>query len=475
MVTTNKYEIKKSKFSNKNMINLANRKQVIDKKPVLDKKIIQNPDVSVVVKNRKTELVNSDLFSLADYHKDHFEGELFNKVSQFRAFITDVRNKGYYQYQRKISSMSGHSVIVNNKINKHKMILFASNNYLGLTGHPEVIDAAVLAIKKYGSGSGGVPLLGGTMSLHKELERRLARFKGMEDAVLFSSGYSANVGIISSLVGKNDVVVNDKLNHASIIDGSIMSGGQFVVFPHNNMRLLEKKLASIPSNRGILLVVDGVFSMDGDIANLPEIINLKKKYNFRTMIDEAHATGVIGSFGRGTPSYFNLEGKVDIVMGTMSKALGAVGGFIASSEEVVDYVRHYARSFFFSTSLPPATIASLIKVIDILERDGTALVKKLHNNSEYFRYLLSCNHIKTRGESFIPIVPIIVGDDLLLRKIHSELNEKGLFVNAVPYPAVPKKECRLRLSIMATHTRDELEYAANEIVKIFRKYNLINV
>jgi len=351
--------------------------------------------------------------------------------------------------------------------------MMASNNYLGLTTHPAVVEAARKALEKYGVGAGSVPLLGGTLDLHRELEHKLAQMKGCEDAVIFSSGYASNVGCVSALVRKNDVAINDRLNHASIIDGCRLSGGTFRTFRHNDLTHLEKVLRSTEDQGflGKLVIVDGVFSMDGDISNLPGIKAITDRYGARLMIDEAHATGVIGANGRGTPEHFKMEGQIDLVAGTLSKALGSVGGFVASSKEVVNYLRFYARSHMFSTALPPTTAAALCAAVDVIQTEP-ALREKLWSNINYMITNLKRLGFNL-GNAETAIIPIIIGDDRTLKEVSKEVHEAGIFVNSVYYPAVPKKLSRLRLSLMATHTQEDLDDTLAVMERVGKKYGLI--
>ncbi len=381
----------------------------------------------------------------------------------------------FHHWGRILSSPSERRVIILDRYTNQprEMIMMASNNYLGLTTHPAVIEAARKALEKYGAGAGSVPLLGGTLDLHKELEYKLARMKGCEDAVIFTSGYSSNVGCVSALVRKGDVAVNDRLNHASIIDGCRLSGGELRTFKHNDPESLEKVLQSCEAQgfMGKLVIVDGVFSMDGDITNLPAIKKIADRYGARLMIDEAHATGVIGENGRGTPEHFKMEGEIDLVAGTLSKALAVVGGFVASSKEVVNYLRFYARSHMFSTALPPAAAGALIAGIDVIQNEPELRAKLWRN----IRYMLA--NLRRMGFNLgnaeTAIIPIIVGDETKLKLISREVHQAGIFVNPVYYPAVPKKLSRLRLSLMATHTQEDLDDTLAVLEKVGKKYGLI--
>lgn len=380
----------------------------------------------------------------------------------------------FHHWSRILTSPSERRVkILDRYTNQEReMIMMASNNYLGLTTHPRVVEAALKAVEKYGAGAGSVPLLGGTLEIHKELEDKLAKMKGCEDAIIFTSGYSSNVGCVSALVRKGDVAINDRLNHASIIDGCRLSGGTLRTFKHNDLDSLEKVLQTTDEEfYGKLIIVDGVFSMDGDISRIPEIKKVADKYWAKIMIDEAHATGVIGENGRGTPEHFHMEGQIDIVAGTLSKALGGVGGFVASSKEVINYLRFYARSYMFSTALPPASAGALIAAIDVILTEPD-LRKKLWYNINYMTSNLKKMGFDL-GNAETAIIPIIIGDDQLLKEMSRDIHQAGIFLNPVYYPAVPKKLSRLRLSLMATHTQEDLDDTLQVLERVGKKYGII--
>ncbi|MGE5551340.1 MAG: aminotransferase class I/II-fold pyridoxal phosphate-dependent enzyme [Bacteroidota bacterium] len=400
--------------------------------------------------------------------------DLFAKAKPFYDFMNELSEKRFHHWHRVLSSPSEARVRIIDRYTgqERELINLASNNYLGLTTHPRVVEAGYEAYRKYGAGAGSVPLLGGTMSLHRELEQKLAATKGCEDAIIFTSGYSSNVGCVSGLVRKSDVAINDRLNHASIIDGCRLSGATFKTFRHNDPASLERTLAECDEEfQGKLVIVDGVYSMDGDIARLPEILPIVRKYGARLMIDEAHATGVIGAHGRGTPEHYGLEGQIDIVAGTLSKALGGVGGFVATTKEVVNYLRFYARSYMFSTALPPATTASLIAALDVIAEEPEIRARLWHN----IRFVT--DNLKKLGfdlgKAETAIIPIIVGDQTRLMPMSREVHEAGLFINPVYYPAVPKKQDRLRISLMATLSQDDLDYSLEVLEKVGKKYGVI--
>jgi glycine C-acetyltransferase len=395
--------------------------------------------------------------SLADFYMLP-DQDIFAKVRAFAPFVEDNKRRGHYLYRRTLLEASGNRVLVwdEEQGRAREMIMMASNNYLGLATHPRVVDAGLEALKRYGAGAGSVPLLAGTLELHRKLEARLAAFKSCEAAVVFAAGYSSNVGCISALARPGDLILNDALNHASIVDGCRLAGATAKAFPHNNVGALEKLLSRLGGeHHGKLVIVDGVFSMDGDIAPLPELIAVCRRHGARLMIDEAHATGVIGAGGRGTPEHYGVEGQVDIVAGTLSKALGGVGGFVASAREVVEYVRFYARSYMFSTALPPTVAASLLAALDVIETEPE-LRGRLWENITYLRDRLVAAGFDL-GNSQTAIFPLVLGDDRKVKEMARLLHELGIYVNPVFYPAVSRKLSRVRLSIMATHTREELD------------------
>jgi glycine C-acetyltransferase len=417
--------------------------------------------------NDLTDLNLSDFLELPDR-------DIFAKTKPFMQFMEGLKREQFHHWHRVALTPSEHRVKIHDIYTGEirEMIMMASNNYLGLTTHPRVVEAGRKAHEKYGAGAGSVPLLGGTIDLHRELEHRLAQFKGCEDAIIFTSGYSSNVGCVSAFVRKGDVAINDRLNHASILDGCKLSGGHLRAFFHNDMKSLEKVLQqSDKVYNGKLVIVDGVFSMDGDITPLPDVLKIAHKYGARVMIDEAHASGVIGEHGRGTPEHFHVEGKVDIVAGTLSKALGGVGGFVASTKEVVNYLRFYARSYMFSTAMPPAVAGSLIAAIDVIETEPE-LRKKLWYNIHYMISNLRRLGFDL-GRAETAIIPILVPDEHILKQMSRDVHQAGIYVNPVYYPAVPKKQSRLRLSLMATHTQEDLDDTLSVIEKVGRKYGII--
>ncbi len=372
----------------------------------------------------------------------------------------EAREKKIYPYFHALESRQDTEVVMEGK----RRIMLGSNNYLGLTTHPEVIEAGVRAFEEYGSGCSGSRFLNGTLTLHLQLEEELAAFLRKEAAVTFSTGYQSNLGIISAIVGLGDYVIMDRENHASLYDACRLSFGKMLRFRHNDMEDLEKKLASVPEKAGCLIVTDGVFSMGGDIAKLPEICRLAKQYGARVMVDDAHALGVIGEGGRGTASYFGLEDEVDIYMGTFSKSLASLGGYMAASERVVNYVRHNSRPFIFSASITPASCATALAALRVL-REDPGLPDRLQAISARARKGLLDKGIKIRM-SDTPIIPIYTYDteSTLIRA--KQLYDAGVYVNTVLPPATAPTECLLRTSYMATHTEALVDEAVEIIAEV---------
>lgn len=375
---------------------------------------------------------------------------------------------GIYPYFRTIDSEQDTVVFMKGK----KVLMFGSNSYLGLSNDPRIKEAAKQAIDKYGVSCSGSRFLNGTLDLHLELEEKLARLVGKDEAICFTTGFQANLGALSSLCGRNDVILLDSQDHASIIEGSRLSFARVLKFAHNDMHSLEEKLNLCTHNNIKFIVVDGVFSMEGDICNLPAIIDLAQKYGASIMVDDAHGIGVLGPQGRGTPWHFNAVDKVEIIMGTFSKSLASIGGFIAGSKEVMNYLRHNARSLIFSASLPPASVASASKAIDIMLAEPER-IERLWKLTSYARKAFQDAGIDT-GKSQTPIIPLYVRDDLKVLKAAMMLMDEGLFVNPVVSPAVPKEDSLIRFSLMATHTFEQIDYAVEKIVKVFKTLQILN-
>ena len=392
--------------------------------------------------------------------------DVFQKCFDFKD-AEYVRGLGLYPYFRMISS--GQDPVVT--MNGTTVIMLGSNNYLGLTNHPEIKAAAAAALAAYGTGTAGSRFLNGTLDIHVELEDRLAAFMKREAALTFSTGFQVNLGVISSLIDRKDTVVLDNLDHACILDGARLSFGRVLKFAHNDMASLEERLRSIDSGRGSLIVVDGVFSMEGDLSDLPRIVELAKRYHARVMVDDAHGVGVMGEHGRGTAEHFGLEDDVDLVMGTFSKSLAAVGGFVAGTRPVIDWVKHHARSLIFSAAPPPASVASVIKAVEIIEREPVRRAR-LWDNTRYMKRELEGLGYDT-GASASPVIPLLVGEDMTAFRMTMRLQEEGVFVNPVITPAVPPDRAMIRTSYMATHTRDHLDRALEAIAKVGRELGVI--
>ena len=373
-----------------------------------------------------------------------------------------VKDKGIYPYFHKL--LSGQDVVVN--MEGKRTIMLGSNNYLGLTNHPKVIEAGVEAIKKYGSGCSGSRFLNGTLDLHLKLECEIADFLHKEEAVTFSTGFQSNLGVISAIVGRNDYIICDKENHASIYDGCKLSYGKMLRYNHNDMADLESKLKFVPKESGVLIITDGVFSMSGDICNLPKIVELAKKYGARIMVDDAHGLGVIGKAGRGTGEYFGLEDEIDLIMGTFSKSLASLGGYVAGKKEVIEYIKHTSRPYIFSASITPASVSTALTALNILKSEPER-VKRLNDISDYMRKCL-----KERGVSIIesrtPIIPIYTYDDEKTFLACKMLLENGVYVNPVVSPATPVGKSLLRTSYTANHTKEIIDEAVEKIVKVLK-------
>lgn len=388
--------------------------------------------------------------------------DIFNKIYKPSSpHIYDVaKDKGIYPYFHELNSRQ--DTVVN--MEGHRTIMLGSNNYLGLTNHPNVIKAGIWALENYGSGCSGSRFLNGTLDLHTRLENNLAEFLQKEGVMTFSTGFQSNLGIISAIVGRNDYVICDKENHASIYDGCKLSYGKMLRYNHSDMEDLERKLASVPKENGILIVTDGVFSMGGDIANLPVICDLAKKYGARVMVDDAHGLGVIGKHGRGTAEYFGLENEVDIYMGTFSKSLASLGGYMAANKDVIEYVKHTSRPYIFSASITPASVCCANAALDILKAEPQR-VKALQDISDYMRKCLREKGVAFR-ESTTPIIPIYTYEDEKTFIACKLLLERGVYVNPVISPATPVGQSLLRTSYTATHTKEMIDEASDKIKEV---------
>jgi len=392
--------------------------------------------------------------------------DLFEKCNKFTK-AKELMAVGIYPFFRVIESAQDPEVIMNGR----RMIMVGSNNYLGLTNHPQVKEAAIEAVRKYGSGCAGSRFLNGTLDIHVKLEEKLARFIRKEAALVFSTGFQVNLGVISALVGKDDVMIIDKMDHASIIDGCRLSYGEVKKFRHNDMADLERILKE-NSDRGKLIIVDGVFSMEGDIVNLPKVVELAKEYGARLMVDDAHGIGVLGKTGRGTAEHFGLEDEVDLIMGTYSKSLASIGGFIAGSEKVVHYIKHFARALIFSASPPPASVAAVSAAIDIIDNEPER-IERLWKNTR--KMLMGLKDLGFQvGPSETPIIPVLVGDNETAFKMIMMLQEEGVFANVAVSPAVPEGKALIRTSYMATHTEEQLNRVLSAFEKTGKALGLIN-
>ena len=394
-------------------------------------------------------------------------GILQEKLSLYDA-PQKAMQAGIYPYFRSIESEQDTVVIINGK----KVLMFGSNSYLGLTNHPKVKEAAIKAIDKYGTGCAGSRFLNGTLDIHIKLEERLAELVNKEGALCYSTGFQVNLGVVSLLAGRNDYLLLDELDHASIIEGSRLSFSRVLKFDHNNMDALECKLKLCEKDRIKLIVVDGIFSMEGDIIKLPELVELAEKYDASIMIDDAHALGVLGKNGSGTASHFGLTDKVDLIMGTFSKSFASLGGFIASDKEIINYIKHNSRSLIFSASMTPASAASVLASIDIMESEPER-IQHLWDITEY-----AISGFKTAGfdtgKSATPIIPLFIRDDIKALRLTQMLLAEGVFVNPVVSPAVPKEDCLIRYSLMATHTKEQVEISIEKITKVAKELGILN-
>jgi glycine C-acetyltransferase len=391
-----------------------------------------------------------------------------DKLQQFAAGELDtLRQKGTFYRPRVLETEQKATVIVDG----HEVITLSSNNYLGLTVHPRLREAAIKAIEKYGVGSGSVRTIAGTMSLHVELEEKLARFKHTEASLTFQSGYATNLGVISALMLPEDIIISDELNHASIIDGIRLNRTPRKVYPHRDMAGLRRVLEESRGAGKVMVVTDGVFSMDGDIAPLPEIVSLAEEFGAFVMVDDAHSSGVLGKNGRGSVSHFGLDGRVALQVGTLSKGIGALGGYVACSQDVKDLLMMRSRPVLFSTSHPPSVVATCIAAIDLLESDNS-LVERLWENAHFFKRGLLQLGFNT-GHSETPITPVIVGEGALAMKFSTRLFEEGVFAQGIVFPTVPADKCRVRTIVTALHTREELTKALNVFEKVGKELNII--
>src|SRR3954449_4058483 len=383
------------------------------------------------------------------------------------AELDALKDQGLYRRLRVLDDEQKPKTTVDHKT----VVNLSSNNYLGLTTHPRLRERALDAIHRLGVGTGSVRTIAGTMAIHMELERRLAEFKQTEAAVVFQSGFTANAGTVSSILGKDDVVISDELNHASIIDGCRLSRATIKVFAHKDIGAARAILKGLPASQRKLLITDGVFSMDGDLGPLPELCALSEEFGCIMMVDDAHASGVFGANGRGTIDHFGVHGRVDIQVGTLSKAMGSLGGYVAGSKALIEFLYHRARPFLFSTSHPPAVAAACIAAVDLLEQEPQ-IIERLWENTRFFKAGLQALGFNT-GVSESPITPVIAGDGALAMKLSDQLFAAGVFAQGIAFPTVAKDKARVRTIVTATHTRDELQFALDVFARVGRELGLV--
>src|SRR6516164_8504622 len=388
-------------------------------------------------------------------------------LSYLQADLDSLREQGLYRHLRILDGEQKPKTTFDH----HAVVNLSSNNYLGLTTHPRLRERALEATRKYGVGTGSVRTIAGTMDIHMELERRLAEFKKTEAVVVFQSGFTANAGTVSAVLGKDDVVISDELNHASIIDGARLSRAAVKVFPHKDVDAARKILRSLPASQRKLLITDGVFSMDGDLGPLPALCSLAEEFGCIMMVDDAHASGVFGANGRGTIDHFGMHGRVDIQVGTLSKAIGALGGYVAGSKSLIEFLYHRARPFLFSTSHPPAVAAACIAAIDVLEQEPQ-IIERLWENTRFFKAGLKALGFNT-GLSESPITPVIAGEGALAMKLSDRLFQEGVFAQGIAFPTVARDKARVRTIVTATHTREQLAFVLDTFKTVGRKLGII--
>lgn len=391
---------------------------------------------------------------------------LQEKLSKY-TIPQEAKAAGIYPYFRAISSEQDPEVIINGR----KVLMFGSNCYTGLVNDPRIKEAAIEATRKYGTGCAGSPFLNGTLDLHKKLEQRIAEYIGKEDVMIYSTGFGVNLGVVSTLTGREDYIIWDEQDHASIIEGRRLSFSKSLKYKHNDMASLEKQLQQCQPDKVKLIVTNGVFSMEGDVANVPEIVRLAKQYNASVMIDEAHSIGVFGNGGRGVCDHFGVTKDVDLIMGTFSKSFASLGGFIATDKEITNFLRHHSRSYIFTASITPASTAAALKAIDIMIEEPERQEMLWKNTN------LALEGFRSRGfeigNTSTPIIPLYIRDNFKTFEITRDLLEEGIFVNPVVSPAVAPHDTLIRFSLMATHTPEQVEYALDKITKVFRNHGII--
>jgi len=388
-------------------------------------------------------------------------------LSYIGAELDSLRQQGLYRHLRILEDRQQAKSHFDGK----SVVNLSSNNYLGLTTHPKLVERAIQAIKDFGVGSGSVRTIAGTMSIHMELEQRLAAFKKTEAVVVFQSGFAANAGTVSAILTKDDVIISDELNHASIIDGCRLSKAAIKVFPHKDVDAARRILKDLPANQRKLLITDGVFSMDGDLGALPELCALAEEFGCIMMVDDAHASGVFGRNGRGTIDHFNVHGRVDIQVGTLSKAVGALGGYVAGSKTLIEFLYHRARPFLFSTSHPPSVAATCLAALDVLEQEPQ-IIDTLWDNTRFFKAGLEKLGFNT-GLSQSPITPVIAGEGAKAMKLSDRLFAEGVFAQGIAFPTVARDKARVRTIVTAAHTKDELQFALDKFAKVGKELGLI--
>jgi 8-amino-7-oxononanoate synthase len=406
---------------------------------------------------------HSDADAPAHKHRAARRKVIFEKCLRFTR-ADELKDSGNYPYHRVIENGQDTEVLIDGK----RMLMLGSNSYLELTTHPHVKARAIEAIHKYGTGCSGSRFLNGTLPIHLEVEARLAKLTGKEAALIFPTGFQTNTGVLSTLVHRGQYILSDKINHASIVDGCQISQGKMLRYNHNDMKDLERQLAKLPEGAGKLIVTDGIFSMEGDICNLPEIVRLSKVYNAQVMVDDAHATGVLGPGGAGTAAHFGLTDDVDLIMGTFSKSFAAIGGFVASSERVINYLKHCARPYMFSASAAPASVAAVLGALEVLEQEPERL-QHLWDNAHYMKQGLEDLGFDT-GQSESPIIPVFLGDLERCFQVWQFIQKAGIFVNPIVPPAVPPGRCMLRISVTAGHTHKQLKGALDKFAQAAKRF-----
>jgi 8-amino-7-oxononanoate synthase len=391
---------------------------------------------------------------------------LLDKVGAFQT-ADQLRALGLYPYFRTITSAQDTEVMINDQ----KVLMLGSNSYLGLTNHPLIKEAARAAVEKYGTGCAGSRFLNGTLDIHLELETALAKLVNKEAVLLYSTGFQVNLGVISAMVGKGEYVLGDKSNHASIVEGCLLTQGKFIRFAHKDMAVLEKRIQTLEPGAGKLIVVDGVFSMEGDIIQLPELCRIAEQYGAAVMVDDAHAIGVLGEHGAGTASHFGLTDQVHLIMGTFSKSLASLGGFIASDAPTIDFLKHHSRPLIFSASMSPANAAAVLAAIRIMVQEPERIAQLWRNTSRMKTGLLSLGF--DLGVSETPILPVYCRDLMVAFKICKRLQEEGVFVNPIVFPGVPPGSELIRLSLMATHTDQQIDFALDKLGKVGKEFGVI--